>query len=110
MKRGDVVIVALAGELGKPRPAIVVQSDLLNDADPQSFLVAPLTTSLESAGYFRPMVEPTARNGLDAPSAVMTDKIIAVPVRRLRDVIGALDPDAQRAVDSALLLALGLAE
>ena len=28
MTRGDVVTVALSGEFGKPRPAVVIQSDL----------------------------------------------------------------------------------
>ena len=110
MRRGDIVIVTLAGELGKPRPAVVVQSDLLNEADPQSCLVAPLTTAVQSAGYFRPLVDPTPGNGLDAPSVVMADKVIAAPVGRLREVIGRLDGEAQRVLDSALLLALGLAE
>jgi hypothetical protein len=30
MKRGDVVTVALQGDLGKPRPAVIVQSDHFN--------------------------------------------------------------------------------
>ena len=28
MKRGDLVTVAVSGDYGKPRPALVVQSDL----------------------------------------------------------------------------------
>jgi mRNA interferase MazF len=28
VKRGDVVVCTLAGDYGKPRPAVVVQSDL----------------------------------------------------------------------------------
>jgi len=31
MRRGDVVVVALPGDLGKPRPAVVVQVDVLNE-------------------------------------------------------------------------------
>jgi hypothetical protein len=30
IKRGDVVICAAPGDYGKPRPAVVVQSDLFN--------------------------------------------------------------------------------
>ena len=30
MKRGDLVTVALPGDFGKPRPALVVQADLFN--------------------------------------------------------------------------------
>jgi mRNA interferase MazF len=32
MRRGDIVIVAFAGDFGKPRPAVVVQSDYLSCA------------------------------------------------------------------------------
>ena len=46
MRRGDVVLVVLPGDYGKPRPAITVQSDLLNTEDPASYLVCPLTTTL----------------------------------------------------------------
>ena len=28
MKRGDVVIVSAPGDFGKPRPAVVIQSDI----------------------------------------------------------------------------------
>ena len=30
MKRGDLVTIALQGDYGKPRPALVVQSDLFS--------------------------------------------------------------------------------
>ncbi len=31
MKRGDLVTIALPGDYGKPRPALVVQSDLFSE-------------------------------------------------------------------------------
>ena len=31
MRRGDVVLVVVPGDYGKPRPAVVVQTDLVND-------------------------------------------------------------------------------
>jgi mRNA-degrading endonuclease toxin of MazEF toxin-antitoxin module len=43
MRRGDVVTVAVSGGYGKPRPAIVVQSDLLNDT--HASVVVCLVTS-----------------------------------------------------------------
>ena len=33
IKRGDIVTCALSGDYGKPRPAVVVQSDLFNNFD-----------------------------------------------------------------------------
>jgi len=43
MKRGDVVVVALSGDYGKPRPALIVQSDLFNETH-ASVTLAPVTT------------------------------------------------------------------
>ncbi len=109
MRRGDIVLVVLPGDYGKPRPAVVVQSDLLNAEDPPSYLVCPLTTMLTGHGDIRIPIEPTPATGLDAPSEVMVDKTSAAPRRRLRDVIGRLDAATMRAVDRALLLVLGFA-
>jgi hypothetical protein len=39
----------------------------------------------------------------------MTDKMLAVPRSRVRQVIGALDADTCRRLDGALLVVLGLA-
>ncbi len=109
MRRGDVVLFALPGDYGKPRPAVIVQSDLLNTEDPPSFLLCPLTTTLTGLADIRIPVEPTPGNGLSAPSEVMVDKTSAAPRRRLRDVVGRLDAATMRAVDRALLLVLGFA-
>ncbi|MGH8611906.1 MAG: type II toxin-antitoxin system PemK/MazF family toxin [Gammaproteobacteria bacterium] len=48
MKRGDLVTVAMQGDFGKPRPALVIQSDLFNDTHP-SVTVLPLTSEIRSA-------------------------------------------------------------
>ncbi len=109
MKRGDVVLVALPGDYGKPRPAVIVQSDILNAAGLSSYLVCPLTTMLTDIADYRVSVEPSAANGLRARSEIMIDKLTAAPARRLRDAIGRCDAAVMRAVDRALLLALGIA-
>lgn len=109
MRRGDVVLVALPGDYGKPRPAVIAQADLLNDASPTSYLVAPLTTTLTGAADIRPSIEPSSDNGLEARSEVMVDKTTAAPARRLRAVIGRIDAPAMRETDRALLLVLGFA-
>lgn len=66
MQRGDLVTVALQGDLGKPRPALVVQSDLFS-AHP-SVTVLPVTSELVDAPVFRLTLVPDARNGLQRPS------------------------------------------
>jgi len=37
MRRGQFVVVATSGDYGKPRPALIVQSDLFSDLP--SFLI-----------------------------------------------------------------------
>lgn len=67
-----MVLVALPGDYGKPRPAVIVQSDLLNAQDPSSYLICPLATALSGQGNLRVAVEPMPSNGLNAPFEVMT--------------------------------------
>ena len=76
MKRGSLITVAVQGDYGKPRPAVVIQSDAMDDAD--SVLLCRLTSALRDAPLFRLTLEPDARNGLQARSQVMVDKIMAV--------------------------------
>ena len=42
MQRGDLVTVSLQGDYGKPRPALIVQSDLLTDLE--SVVLCPVTS------------------------------------------------------------------
>jgi mRNA interferase MazF len=108
VKRGDLVTVALPGDDGKPRPALVLQADLFNEAH-ASVTVAPVTSSLVSAPLFRLAVEPSTRNGLRALSQVMVDKLTSVRRERIGATIGALEPDTMTRVNRALALWLGIA-
>lgn len=49
MQRGDLVMVSLQGDYGKPRPALVVQSDLLTDLE--SVVLCPVTSDLRNAAF-----------------------------------------------------------
>ena len=73
MRRGDLVAVALPGDFGKPRPALIVQSDLFNETHP-SLTVLPLTSEIRTAPQFRIVVEPSATNGLRRISQIMVEK------------------------------------
>lgn len=105
MKRGDIVAVSLQGDYGKPRPALVVQSNLL--ADLESAIVCPITSALRDAA-FRITVEPDRANGLHALSQVMVDKLATLPRAKISDPFGRLDDERMKAVDRALLLVVGL--
>jgi mRNA interferase MazF len=108
VKRGDVVLVVAQGDMGKPRPGVIVQADELGDAT-TSVLVCPMSSEVTEFHRLRPVVEPTASNGLRLRSQIMTDKINALRRDRVRQVLGSLDTDTSEQLDSALLVVLGLA-
>jgi mRNA interferase MazF len=108
VKRGDLAIVSAAGDYGKPRPAIVIQSDWLKATD--SVLVALLTSVLVDAPLYRLQIEPADANGLKAPSQVMVDKVIAMPREKCGRVIGRIDETALIALNHMLSVVIGLAD
>jgi mRNA interferase MazF len=101
MNRGDVVICISPGDYGKPRPAVVVQSDLFNPTHP-SIVVCPLTSELRDAPLFRVEVQPTAENSLRGPSQVMVDKIVALRRDRIGKRSGVLGSAEMARINSAL--------
>lgn len=107
MKRGDLVTVALQGDLGKPHPALVIQSDLF-EAHP-SVTILPVTSDLRATPLFRIAVNPTPDNGLNQASQVMVDKPQSVARDKIGSVLGHLDDAAMLAVNRALAVFLGLA-
>ena len=100
MKRGDLVTVALSGDYGKPRPALIVQSDAFRLLD--SVVLAPLTSTLIDAPLLRILVEPSEATGLRKPSAVMVDKIVAVPHSRIGPQIGTVSAQVLDSVTQAM--------
>lgn len=107
MRRGDLVTVALQGDLGKPRPALVIQSDLF-DSHP-SVTILPVTSELRLAPLFRIAVSPSELNGLAKSSQVMVDKPQSISREKIGEVIGHLDDETMLAVNRALAVFLGFA-
>lgn len=107
MKRGDLVTVALRGDDGKPRPALVIQSDLFHEHP--SITVLPLSTELRDTPLFRIPLEPDPENGLRRRSQVMIDKMQTVPRSHIGEAFGRLTDDKLVAVNRAIALFLGLA-
>jgi mRNA interferase MazF len=105
-RRGDVVTCAPPGEYGKPRPAVVLQSDLFN-ATHASVTLCPLTSHLIEAGLFRILVEPNPDNGLKVPSQAMADKLTTLRSERVGAVIGHLGAADLERIESAVMLWLG---
>jgi mRNA interferase MazF len=106
MKRGDLVPVVLAGAFGKPRPALVIQSDLF--AKHPSVTILPIARELRPIEIFRIAAEPTKRNGLRAPSQIVVDKTHIIPRDKAGDPFGHLESGTLTAVNRALAVFLGL--
>lgn len=106
LKRGDIVTAVFAGDYGKPRPNVVVQSDRL--AGLESILLCPLTSDVETWGPARVHIQATAMNQLKSDSLIMVDKITAVSLSRCRTRLGALKPNELAELNAVLALAIGL--
>jgi mRNA interferase MazF len=109
MRRGDVVPVAAAGDYGKPRPAVIVQSDAF-PASHASVVVCQLTSDLVDAPDFRVTIEPTPVNGLRRTSQVMADKPITIRRERVGQTIGRLGGQDMARLGIALAFVFGIAD
>ncbi len=106
MKRGDLVTIAVGGDYGKPRPALVIQADAFRALG--SVTVLRLTSELHDWPTFRVTVQPSASNGLRAPSQVMIDRAIALPREKVGAMFGHVDDTVMLTVSRALVSFLGL--
>ena len=107
MRRGDIVTVAAPGDFGKPRPALVIQSELF-DALP-SVTLCLITSTLRDTPIFRITVDPSAANGLQRVSQFQVDKILTVARDRIGGVIGRLDDATLLKVNRSLAVFVGIA-
>jgi mRNA interferase MazF len=91
---------------GKPRPVIVLQSDIFSDTD--SVTVLPLTTTDSGAPMLREPITPNKDNGLTQQSWVMVDKVTTIHRQRLGQPVGHTNPEVMRCVRQKLMVFLGL--
>ena len=100
-------MVALQGDSGKPRPAVVIQADLFDALS--TVVVLPLTSTLQDANITRIDVTPSDENGLRVPSQIAVDRPQTVRRSKLGPTIGRLDNDVMLVVQRAVVVFLGLA-
>jgi len=101
--------VSVPGDYGKPRPAILIQGDVLNQADPDSVILALMTDTLRDAPLLRMTIEPSPENGLQKPSQIMVDKLQTVRRERIAQVIGKLSDNELLELNRLLAMVVGLA-
>ena len=106
--RGDLVTIAMQGDFGKPRPALVIQADQYDEH--ATVTVLPVTGTLIEAPLFRITLQPNAENGLRKPSQVMVDKAMTVKRDKLGQAFGRIDVDSMVEVERCLAVFLGIAK
>ena len=108
MRRGDIVLVAdrSGGDYGgKPRPAVVVQSELFEDTG--SVAVCLLTTPRTGAPLLRVEVSTDDGSGLRVPSRIAVEKLMSVRRERLGARIGRISDEESLALNRSLAVFLG---
>ncbi|MBI2295007.1 MAG: type II toxin-antitoxin system PemK/MazF family toxin [Betaproteobacteria bacterium] len=107
MRRGDLVTVAARGDFGKPRPALVIQSDLFDELP--SVTLCLVSSTLRDTPIFRITVDPSPENGLQRISQVQVDKVMTVARERIGGVIGRLDDATLLKINRSLAVFIGIA-
>jgi mRNA interferase MazF len=107
MKYGDLVTIALQGEFGKPRPALIVQSDLFSEHATVTVLL--LTSTLVEAPLLRVTLEPDSTNGLQRPSQIMIDKTMTIRREKIGASFGALSEEVMQSVRRLMAVFLNIA-
>jgi mRNA interferase MazF len=108
MNRGSVVTVAVQGDYGKPRPAVVIQTDALNPTH-GTILLCPITSQRVDAPDIWLEIEPTPGNGLRQPSRIMADRIVTVRRAQVGKTIGTVEPNTMLRLTQTLAMLLGIA-
>ena len=109
MTRGEIWTVASGPDYaGKPRPAVVLQSDRFNELS--SVTICPFTTNAAEAPLFRIVVAPDDENRLRELSRIMIDKVTTVSRSKLGTRIGRLSDEDIVRVNRAVMVFLGLAD
>lgn len=106
--RGDLVTITIQGDFGKPRPALVVQSDHFGEHPTVTVLL--LTSAIVDAPLLRISLPSGPATGLERPSQVMIDKIMTVRREKIGAVFGKVGADTMLTIDRTLAVFLGIAK
>lgn len=106
MKRGEIWTLQDKNYASKARPVVVIQNDKHDLFDS---VILCLFTTFESNGIpTRVHIEPSAENGLQRDSYVMTDKIVTVNKSFLGKYVGYLSEEEMAMVSEQLKVILDL--
>lgn len=108
MRRGDFITIATQGDIGKPRPALIFQSDQFSEH--ASVTVLLVSSALVDAPLLRVTVQPSQENGLQKTSQVMVDKAMTFKKDKLGKAFGHLNADGMLQIERCLAVFLGIAK
>jgi mRNA interferase MazF len=106
--RGDLVTIVLAGDFGKPRPALVIQANQFDEHTTVTLLL--MSGTLVDAPLLRVSVVPDAGNRLRKKSQVMIDKTMTIKREKIGPAFGHIDPNTLVEIDRCLAVFLGIAK
>jgi mRNA interferase MazF len=111
-KRGEVYLANLnpkkGNEVGKLRPVLIYQTDMLNEITHPTTTVLPLSTHLIDESY--PLRFRVAkRDKLDSSSEILCDQIRTIDNQRvINEKLTALNDDEMKQVDKQVKIVLGI--
>lgn len=100
--------MALSGDYGEPRPAIIIQSDVLTDTD--SVLICQITSTVRGFSVYRLPIPANPATGLRKKSEIVVEKINAIRRDRCGPVIGRVDEATLMALGRKLAIVTGVAD
>jgi len=113
IKRGEIYSTDLIDrvtkglEIGKIRPALVIQADDWNERL-ASTIIVPITSQLSGYASARTVVLEKGESNLDKDSNIVFSQIRSVDKSRLKKKIGVVSKEKIETIDRALSLTLGL--
>ena len=109
LRRGDIWLVnfnpAQGSEQRGIRPALIIQNDVGNEVSPVTIVAA--ISSVTKTYPINVEIKPS-ESGLEKDSVVKLNQIRTIDKKRLIKRLGRLDSFKMKAVNSALMLSLGL--
>ncbi len=105
--RGDFVTVAMPGDFGKPRPAMIIPVDPFGGH--ATVPILPVMSALVAAPPLRVTVQPSAENRLRTPRQAMADNTIAVKRDNIEPVFGRIPAETMVESKRRLAVFLGIA-
>jgi mRNA interferase MazF len=104
IRRGDIYLVQLdpvvGSEVGKTRPAVVLQNDLANRSSPTVTLI-PVSSKTDRVFPFQVRI-PAGEGGLEHPSKALCEQIRTVARARLLQYVGHLPTERLDEIRAAL--------